>query len=168
MVTMRRLLPLILSMIMLSFSLCANEHYLLPEEKSDLIHSLKRKIERAESITIITSSLDSPSLSKSIEKALKQEARFQLITTDIPSAAYYAKYKNTTIKVPVSQRLADNFHLNILLIDQSDVCFSTLSFSDTDLKRGIGEVTCTTNSEEITFALDIKRRFTERFEDYSH
>ncbi len=130
------------------------------------MHSLKRKIQRAESITIITSSLDNPSLSKSIEKALKQGTRFKLITTDMTSAAYYAKYRNTTVKVPTSKRLADSFHLNILLIDQSDVCFSTLSFNDTDLKRGIGVVTCTTNNEEITFALDIQKCFTERFEDY--
>ena len=167
MVTMRRLLALILSMIMLSFSLCANEHYLLPEEKSDLMHSLKRKIQRAENITIITSSLDNPSLSKSIEKALKQGTNFKLITTNITSAAYYAKYRNTTVKVPTSQRLADSFHLNILLINQSDVCFSTLPFSDVDLKRGIGAVTCTTNIEEIMFVLDIIKRYTERFEDYN-
>ena len=153
--------------MMLTLTLSANEHYLLPEEKSDLLYSLKRKIERAESITIITSSLDNPSLSKSIEKALKQEAHFKLITTDMPSAAYYAKYKNTAVKVPTSQRLADNFHLNILLIDQSDVCFSTLSFSEAAFKTAVGEVTCTTNDEEITFALDIMKRFTERFEDYN-
>jgi len=164
---MRRLFSITMTAIVLTLTLSANEHYLLPEEKSDLMHSLKRKIERAENITMITSSLDNPSLSKSIEKALKQAACFNLITTDMQSAAYYAKYKNTTVKVPVSQRLADNFHLNILLIDQSDVCFSTLSFSDADLKRGIGAVTCTTNDEEITFALDIQKHFSERFEDYS-
>ena len=152
--------------MMLTLTLSANEHYLLPEEKSDLLYSLKRKIERAENITIITQVLDYPSLSSSIEKALKKETTLQLITTDLTSAAYYAKYRNTTVKVPVSQRLADNFHLNILLIDQSDVCFSTLTFSEADLNTAIGEVTCTTNVEEITFALDIKKRFTERFEDY--
>jgi len=153
--------------LMLTLTLSANEHYLLPEAKSDLIHSLKRKIQRAESITIITRSLDNSALSKSIEKALKQGASFNLITTNMTTAAYYAKYKNTIVKVPNSQRLTNNFHLNILLIDQSDVCFSTLSFSDADLKRDIGEVMCTTNIEEITFALDIKKRFTERFEDYN-
>ena len=164
---MRRLFSITMAVFILTLTLGANEHYLLPEEKSDLLHSLKRKVERAENITIITSSLDNPSLSKSIEKALKREAHFKLITTDLTSAAYYAKYKNTAVKVPDSQRFADSFHLNILLIDQSDVCFSTLSFSETDLQTDIGEVTCTTNGEEITFALDIKRRFTERFEDYN-
>ena len=164
---MRRFFSITMTVFMLTLTLGANEHYLLPEEKSDLLYSLKRKIERAESITIVTSSLDNPSLSKSIEKALKQETYFKLITTDIASAAYYAKYKNTVVKVPVSKRLADGFHLNILLIDQSDVCFSTLSFSDADFKTAIGAVTCTTNNEEIAFAVAIVKRFTERFEDYN-
>ena len=161
-----RLFSIVISTVILAFTLHANEHYLLPEHKSDLLHSLKRKIERADSITIITTSLDHTSLSNSIEKALKKKAKLQLITTDMLSAANYSKYKSTTVKVPSSKRLTDNFHLNILLIDRSDVCFSTLSFSDTVLNTNIGEVTCTTNSEEIAFALDIAKRFSERFEDY--
>jgi len=152
---------------MLSLTLSANEHYLLPEHRSDLMHTLKLKIDRAHHITVISSGLDSPSLAKSIEKALSKEARFHLITTDVAAAAYYAKYKNTTIKIPTSSRMQEHFNLNILLIDRSDVCFSTLPFSATVLKRDIGEVTCTTNREEIDFALDIERRFIERFEDYN-
>lgn len=163
---MTRLLSTVSGLVFLTLTLTANEHYLLPEHKSDLIHTFKRKIDRAQNITIITSGLDNPSLSKSIENALLKEAHLHLLTTDILSAAYYAKYKNTTVKVPTSDRLSDNFALNILLIDESDVCFSTLAFSEAVLKRSIGEVTCTTNGEEIDFAIDLKRRFSERFEGY--
>lgn len=164
---MRRLLFTSIIATTLTLALTANEHYLLPEHKSDLMHTLKRKIERGGTISIITSKLDSPSLTKSIEKSLVNEAYFHLTTTDMATAAHYAKYKNSTVKVPRSNRLTENFYLNILLIDESDVCFSTLPFSESIWKRAIGEVICTTDSEEISFALDIKRRFTERFDDYN-
>ena len=167
MVTMRRLLALTLSMIMFSISLCANEHYLLPEHKSDLLHSLKRKIERSHEFTIITRHLESPQLSKSIEKALKKSGRFHLITTDLRSAAYYAKYKNTTVDVPSSEQLVDSFRLNILIIDRSDVCFSTLAFSEAVLKNSVGNVFCSTNAEDIAFAKELEERFTHRFEAYN-
>ena len=164
---MRRQLFTAIIATTLTLVLTANEHYLLPEHKSDLIHTLKRKIERAGTITIITSKLESPALTKSIEKSLTNKARFHLLTTDMTSAAYYAKYKNSSVKVPHSNRLIENFHLNILLIDESDVCFSTLAFSESVWKRDIGEVICTTDREEIDFAIDVRRRFKERFEDYS-
>lgn len=164
---MRRLLFTAIITTTLTLALTANEHYLLPEHQSDLMHTLKRKIERAGTITLITRKLDSPSLTKSIEKSLLNKASFHLITTDMATAAYYAKYKNSSVKIPRSNRLTEIFHLNILLIDESDVCFSTLPLSEGIWKREIGEVICTTEREEIDFALDIKRRFTERFEDYN-
>ncbi len=153
--------------LMLSLTLTANEHYLLPEHKSDLMHTLKLKIGRAHHISIISSGLDNPSLAKSIEKALSKKAKLHLITADVATASYYAKFRNTTVKVPTSGRMQEHFNLNILLIDRSDVCFSTLAFSESVLKKDIGEVTCTTDREEIDFAVDIERRFTKRFEDYN-
>ena len=167
MAKMTRLVSVLASITILILTLNANEHYLLPEHKSDLIHTLKQKIERAHNITVITNGLDDSSLAKSIEKALKKEARLHLLTTDITTASYYAKYKNTAVKIPTSNRMAENFHLNIVLIDKGDVCFSTLSFTQTAMKRDIGEVICTTNREEIDFAIDIQKRFTARFEDYN-
>ena len=167
MVMMKRPLSTLIAILVLALPLIANEHYLLPEHKSDFMHTLKRKIARAESITIISSRLDNPSLSKSIEKAIKHGAAFHLITTDLTSASFYAKYKNTQVDVPTSQRLRETFNLNILLIDRSDVCFSTLAFDEAVLKKEIGMVTCTTNKEDIAFAINIEQDFTERFEDYN-
>ncbi len=163
---MTQFFSIVLGVALLSLTLNANEHYLLPEHNSDLLHTLKRKIERAENITVITSGLSNPSLAKSIEKALTNGATFHLITSDLDSAAYYAKYKNTTVSVPASDRIAGQFHLNMLSIDESNVCFSTLAFDAAVLTSRIGEVICTTGREEIVFAKEIEQRFTERFEDY--
>ena len=116
MVKMRRFLSIFMGVTVLLLTLNANEHYLLPEHRSDLMHTLKLKIERAEHLTIISSGLDNPSLAKSIEKAIGKKALFHLITTDLASAAYYAKYKNTSVKIPTSSRIEESFNLNILLL----------------------------------------------------
>jgi len=145
----------------------ANEHYLLPEHNSDLMNTLKQKISRAQTITIISGELRSPSLARSIERAIEENRRFHLITTDLDSAAYYAKYKNGIVKVPVSDRQIESFSLSLLLIDESDICFSSLAFNEAVLNKQIGEVICTTNSEEIAFGKRIKAAFMERFEDYN-
>ena len=164
---MQRLFFIIVGSLLLYSKLNANEHYLLPEHKSDLMYTLKQKVDRADRITIVTSELENPSLSKSIEKAIHRGAAFHLITTHHKSAAYFAKYKNTRVHLPASRDLTEKFALNLLLIDESDVCFSTLPFSDAIVKRSIGEVICTTNREEIDFAKEIEKRFTERFENYN-
>lgn len=148
-------------------TLDANEHYLLPEHKSDLMHTLKQKISRAQTITIISGELQSPSLARSIEKAIANHRRLHLITADLNTAAYYAKYKNSTVKVPASDRPVENFSLTLLLIDESDICFSSLAFNEALLDAHVGEVICTTNSEEIAFGKRIKAVFMERFEDYN-
>jgi len=69
--------------------------------------------------------------------------------------------------VPVSERPLKNFSLTLLLIDESDICFSSLPFSEALLQIQIGEVICTTESEEIAFGKRIKAAFMERFEDYN-
>lgn len=167
MVKAMRFFSTLMTFICLALTLNADEHYLLPEQKSDLIHTLKMKIERAKSVTIITNRLDSPALLKSIEKALSRNSEFRLITSSLESAAFYAKYKNTKVKVPVSTRVGENFALNLFLIDESDVCFSTVAFSHADLNLKIGEVICTTDSEDIRFAKELEKRFSHRFEDYN-
>lgn len=164
---MMRFFSMIISIIFLSTTVAANEHYLLPEHKSDLMYTLKQKISRADTITIISSQLESPSLAKSIEKAIQNGSYLHLVTSDLNSAAYYAKYKQTQIKVPASNRIAETFSINILLIDQSDVCFSSVEFSEEILMKKIGMVTCTTNREDIDFTMQIKKSFFERFEDYN-
>lgn len=162
-----RLVSAILSLTLLSISLHANQHYLLPEQYSDLMHTLTQKIKRAHHITVITQGLESLSLSKSIENALLAKAAFHLITTDLSTAAYYAKYKNSTVRVPTSPHLAERFRVNVLMIDDSEVCISTLPFVQDDLRSKIGMVICSTNPEEIGFSQNISKRYSERFEPYN-
>ncbi len=166
MVKMVRLFSALIALLLLPVGLAANEHYLLPEHKTDLIHTLKRKIERAENITLIVTELDDASLGKSIEKALRRGASLELITPDMQTAAYYAKYRNTAVRVPSNSRSDDSFTLNILLIDKSDVCFSTVGFNETQLGKATGMAVCTTQKEEIDFASGIEKRLHEHFENY--
>ena len=166
MVLMQRVFSILISLIILNVTVLANEHYLLPEHKSNLMRTLKLKIERAFSITIITQRLDSNTLSRSIEKGLRANTKLEIITTDLTTASYFAKYKSTTVKVPLSKDLAKVFTLNILLIDKSDICFSTLPFDEAILRREIGQVICTTDEEEIKFGEEIKVKFMKRFETY--
>ena len=161
---MRLLILNFLAFLITTTHLNANEHFVLPEEKSDMISSLKSKIERAKILRVITQSMDHNGLNKSIEKQLQKEGIFELIVVDQKSAAYFAKYKNTTVYLP--PETMPFFSLNILLVDESDVCFSSLSFNNTALQRDIGQIICTTNKEELTYALDVFRRFKERFVPY--
>ncbi len=166
MVNEMRLFSTLVAAILFTLALNADEHYLLPEQKSDLLHTLKMKIARAENLTIITGKLESKTLLRSIEKGLHRGAKFRLITSSFKSAAFYAKYKGTNVKVPASARISENFALNILLIDKSDVCFSSVAFSETDLKSFIGEAVCTTDNEDILFAHKVEKYFSDRFENY--
>lgn len=166
MVNAMRLFSTLAAFILFVLPLDADEYYLLPAQKSDLLHTLKMKIERAQNITIITGKLESQTLLRSIEKALTRGIKFHLITGSLESAAFYAKYKNTNVKVPVSTQTADSFALNILLIDKSDVCFSSVAFSESDLTSVIGQVICTTDKEDILFAQNVEKYFSDRFENY--
>ena len=163
---MHPLITLTLSLFMAQTLLYANEHYLLPEQKSDLIHTLKRKIERAQTVSIITSQLESSTLDRSIQKLLKRDGNFTLITTSQSSAAYYAKYKNTKVYIPEGKRPPAPFHIVILLIDHSDVCIASLPFHDEQLRRAHGTVICTTSQEEVDFATKAITRYSERFKSY--
>lgn len=167
MVQMRRLFSLVLLLFFLGEDLAANEQFLLPENKSDMIHTLKQKIERAQKVTIITAHLNTATLSRSLEKAIRHKHSFTLITTDQNSAAFYAKYKSTSVFVPPSARALEAFSINILLIDNSDVCFSSLPFDDKVLRRETGWVSCTTDQKEIAFGKKLANTFIQRFEPYN-
>jgi len=162
-----RLFSAILGLLSLAITLSSNECYLLPEHNSDLLHTLKQKIERATAITVITGELAAPSIARSIEKSLQRGATLHLITADFKSAAFFSKYRNTLVNVPKDEGLKERFGLNILIIDSSDVCFSSIAFSELLLKRNIGEVVCTTDQEAVLFGKRTEKSFSERFEAYN-
>jgi len=163
---MRLLLLNFLALLLTMTYLNANEHFVLPEEKSDMIFSLKSKIERAQKLRIMTQNIAHSTLNKSIEKQLLKDGTFELIVVDKKSAGYFAKYINTTVYLPPEPQTITVFNLNILIVDESDVCFSSLPFSSVTFQRDIGQVLCTTNKEEIIYALDVFKRFKERFVPY--
>ena len=156
----------VLYLLLSTLALFAQEHYLLPENRSDLLHTLQQKISRAHSITIITSKLKVSVLSRSIEKSIHRGGNFKLITTDISSAAYFSKYQRTDIYIPKEESKIGHFALLIMLIDESDLCLGSIALHDQTLKEEISEVTCTTNTEDIAFAQQIIESYTERFERY--
>jgi len=164
---MRLRFSILILLTALITTLQANEHFLLPDQRSDLLHSLKSKIKRAKQITIITAYLHSKQLSKAIEKAISQGAELHLITTDLESAARYAKYRHTKVYVPRHIREDTLFTITLLLIDNSDLCIASLPFDEQYLKEQTGMVICTTDHEEITFATSLQKTYTERFEPYS-
>jgi len=164
---MRPYISLTFTFFLLITTLQANEYYLLPEHKSDLIHTLKRKIERAHRLTIITAELESQTLSRSIEKLLKKEHHFTLITPSISAAAYYAKYKNSKVYLPPAQRPLKHFNINILIIDKSDICISSLPFKEQLLRQSQGTVSCTTTKEEVDFGVELIKKYQQRFERYN-
>ncbi len=167
MVKMRPYISLTFAFSLLFITLQANEHYLLPEQKSDLIQTLKRKVERAHTLSIITTDLESQILSRSIERLLKKKHQFTLITSSSSSAAYYAKYKNTKVYLPPSQRPLEHFNVNIFIIDKSDICISSLAFKEHLLRQTQGVVSCTTAREEIDFGLALIKKYQQRFELYN-
>ena len=166
MVKMSPYIAVTLTLTLLFSTLVADEYYLLPEQKSDLLYTLKRKIARAHTLSIITTDLESATLSRSIEKHLKKELHFLLITPSLPSAAYYAKYKNTQVYIAASQRPLKHFNINIFIIDESDICISSLPLNEEILGHSQGTVSCTTAKEEIDFGRDVIKRYLQRFEPY--
>ena len=167
MVKMRPYISLTFAFSILFTTLQANEYYLMPEQKSDLMQTLKRKVARAHTLSVITTDLESPILSKGIEKLLKKEYPFILVTPSRSSAAYYAKYKNTKVYLPPSQRPLEHFNINILIIDKSDICISSLPFNEQLLRQAQGIVRCTTAKEEVDFGLELIKKYQQRFELYN-
>ncbi len=166
MAQMRQVLHLLYLLLFLSLPLFSNEYFLLNEQKSTLLASLNSKILRAQHITIITTAFKVTSLAHSLEKVLSKGSSLTLIVTDLQNAAYYAKYKNSSVYVYKGKRPLKNFSLHIFIIDESDVCFSSLPFDEELLRRTIGTVTCSTDPEEIAYAKRLTILFTKRFKRY--
>jgi len=154
--------------IALSLNLIADEHYLLPDQKSDLLHTLTSKIKRAEHIQIIISKLQETTLRSAIKKRIAKGSYLTLIATDLKSAAYFAKYKHTQVYVPPSTYKEGKLALFILLVDETDICIGALTLDQDRDKEQVTQVRCSTSKEEITFAKSLLRTYKERFVLYNH
>ena len=159
-------LLLILSLALL-LNLMSDEHYLLPDQKSDLLHTLTSKIKRAEHIQIIISKLQNTTLRKSIEKRIAKGSHLTLVATDLESAAYFAKYKHTQVYIPPSGYDKGKLALFVLLIDKTDICIGALSLDRDTHKEQVTQVRCSTSNEEIDFAKSLLKTYKERFVLYN-
>jgi len=147
--------------------LTANEHYLLPENRSDLLHSLQQKILRAQEITIVTSELQSSMLKRGIEKAITKGVHFSLLTQNTESAGTFAKYKNSSIYLMPQSDRVHHLELMLLLIDKSDLCYGSIALNEKSMREVISLITCTTNREEIAFAQRSIASYKKWFEPYN-
>jgi len=154
--------------ITLSLNLLSDGYYLLPDQKSDLLHTLTSKIKRAGHIQIIISKLQNTTLRKSIEKRIAKESHLTLIATDLESAAYFAKYKHTQVYIPPSGYDEGKLSLFVLLIDETDICIGSLSLDRDTHKEQVTQVRCSTSQEDIDFAKNLLHTYKERFVLYNH
>ena len=153
--------------IALSLNLTADEHYLLPDQKSDLLHTLTSKIKRAEHIQIIISKLQETTLRNAIKKRIAKGGQLTLIATDLDTAAYFAKYRDTQVYVPPSDYEAGRLALFVLLVDETDICIGALTLEKEKAKEQVTQVRCTTAQEEIEFAKSLLHTYKERFVLYN-
>lgn len=154
-------------LLALSLNLSADEYYLLPDQKSDLLHTLTSKIKRAQNIQILISKIDNTTLRRTLEKRIATGGHLSLITTNLQSAAYFAKYKDAEVYVPPTAYDAGKLTLFALLIDQSDLCIGTLSLDKKSREEQVTEVHCGTSKEEISFVQGLFKTYKERFVLYN-
>ena len=154
-------------LLALSLNLGADEYYLLPDQKSDLLHTLTSKIKRAQDIQILISTISNTSLRRTLEKRIATGSHLTLITTDLQSAAYFAKYQDTEVYVPPTAYDAGKLTLFALLIDRSDLCIGALTLDRERLKEQVTEVHCSTSKEEIVFVQRLFKTYKERFISYN-
>ena len=149
--------------VALSLNLLSDEYYLLPDQKSDLLHALTSKIKRAGHIQIIISKLQNTTLRRAIEKSITKGSDLTLIATDQDTAAYFAKYKRSQVYIPPSGYDEGKLTLFVLLIDETDICIGALSLEQDTHKEQVTQVRCSTSSEEIDFAKSLLTTYKERF-----
>jgi len=146
--------------------LFGSEAYLLPDDYAMLNYNLSQKIKRAHKVTIVTQSFQHPSLNRALLKHLSSHNDLLLITADQPSAAYFAKYKNTQVYLPPNTFDTTHFKLNFMIIDQSDVCFFSTAITQEKFKKESAYARCSNDEEEIAFALKTGQLLSQRFLPY--
>jgi len=155
-----------LLLYLIALTLSSNEHYLLPENRSDLLHALQQKILRAQKITILTSELQSSVLRRSIEKAIAKGVHFTLLTQSRESAGTFAKYKNSSVYLMAQDESTSTLALMFFLVDESDLCYGSVALHAKSMREVISLITCTTKKEEINFAQKSIVAYKQRFKPY--
>jgi hypothetical protein len=144
-----------LRLLLVPVLLYSTEHYLLPEQCSDARHTLKQKILRVDKeMFLVTAALRDKALVTAVEKALQKGRRLILVTTSPHLASFFAKYRNTEVRVlkrsSAGTESAD-LRLNYLLLDDTELCLSTLPFEREAMRSRIGTMQCTLDPETVRF-----------------
>jgi len=140
--------------------------FLLPDESSDALYALKQKIKSAKStIILLTPYTIDKSLRKAIIKQLSHQVSFKLITSSEEFASTFAIYKNSDVNLLRSANLL-SLQINLLLIDGKTGCLSTVAFENTVTRAKTGIITCSSNSEDITFYQSVIKRLDQRSDPY--
>jgi hypothetical protein len=148
------------ALLILPVSLLATEHYLFPDQESDASHTLKQKILRAEEkVVLVSSVLSDKVLVKAVEKILQRGRHVTFVTASERQASYFAKYRNIDVRVmrKLSSDSTRTLELNYMLLDDEELCLSTLPFDDEMMRNNTGTMQCTVESEPVRFY----RRVTE-------
>lgn len=158
-----------LTLLLLPLLLDATENYLFPDQSSDAHHTLKKKILRAEKeVVLVSSAIRDKSLIKAIEKALQGHRHVTFITSSDRHASFFAKYRNADIRV-LKKPSADEtgkLNLNYLLLDETELCLSTLPFDNDATRTGTGAMQCTVEPETVRFYRHVSEALTVRSDSY--
>jgi hypothetical protein len=146
--------------------LFANEYFLLPDNSSDALYALKKRIDSAKSeITLISSQKLDRQLFLAVRNALKRGVKTDVITTSFELAASLAIYKNCHVML---LRTTDpkTLQLNLLLADKTSACSSGIGFSASVMSRNSALFECSEERSKITFYLYAVKQIKSRCESY--
>jgi hypothetical protein len=148
------------ALFLLPVLLFATEHYLFPDQGSDASHTLKQKILRTEKkLVLISSALHDKTLVNAVEKILQGGRHVTFVTASERQASYFAKYRNIDVRV-MKMSTADStqtLNLDYMLLDDGELCLSTLPFDVDMMRNSTGTMQCTVEAESVRFY----RRVTE-------
>ncbi|OQX58711.1 MAG: hypothetical protein B5M52_04965 [Helicobacteraceae bacterium 4484_230] len=146
--------------------LFANEYFLLPDNSSDALYALKKRVDSAKNeITLIGSQKLDRQLFSAIRNALKREVKLNIITTSLELASSLAVYKNSHVLL---LRTSDpkTLQINLLLIDNKSSCSSGIGFSAAAMSRNSALLECSEERSKITFYRYVIKQIKSRCENY--
>ena len=143
-----------------------SDAFLLPDQSSDALYTLKQKIKTAKnSIILLTSSDIDASLRKAIVKQLSSDVKFKLITSSEKTAGSFAIYRNSSVFV-LRSNSSHNLQTNLLVIDGKTGCLSTLGLDNVITRQQTGIILCSDQSKDIVFYQSVIDRLSLRSDPY--
>lgn len=126
----------------------SSEIFLLPDDYLNLQNHIHINTKNSKkNILIITSVLNSYTIKKEIEKAIKRDVKIRIISNKIVSdIAKLSKYKNIEIYLLNNVENEKPLKINIFLFDNRYLCVSGLNFDHYTLRSSISLASCSENN----------------------